>query len=192
MTLTINTDILKKHNISLEEFLVLYLGSSQTNVEKCISSLVEKNLGGKSTRPDILIAVSDNVKNLLATIIVDSDKKVINKEAEFLQLANKMRDLYPSGKKPGTTYMWRDSAAIIAHKLKTVVTKFNFHFTERQALEATKKYIASFNGNYQYMHLLKYFILKKDIGGELKSEFMSLIDNEDNQDITENDFVKMR
>ena len=57
----------------------------------------------------------------------------------------------------------KDSGIVIAQKLKTLVAKFGCSFTEEEALEATKKYIESFNGNYTYMRILKYFILKDEV-----------------------------
>ena len=76
---------------------------------------------------------------------------------------------------------------------KTLVVKYNFKFTEEEALEATKKYIESFNGNYRFMQLLKYFILKSDPNtGDIKSDFMSLIENKDDIEIKESDFCDIR
>lgn len=96
------------------------------------------------------------------------------------ELADKLRELYPKGRKEGTSYLWRDSHAKIANKLRTLVKKYNFKFTDEQAINATKRYIESFNGNYSYMQLLKYFILKKDKDtGEENSQLMSYIENED-------------
>ena len=78
--------------------------------------------------------------------------------------------------------MWRDSTAVIARKLKTLVVKYDYEFTEEQALKATKAYVESFNGDYTYMQLLKYFILKTMPDGEIRSDFMSYIENEGHED----------
>jgi hypothetical protein len=41
-------------------------------------------------------------------------------------------------------------------------------YPDEDIINATKKYVNSFNGNYQYMQLLKYFIWKNKVtGGEL-------------------------
>ena len=94
-----------------------------------------------------------------------------------------MRDLYPSGKKPGTNYSWKDSGIVIAQKLKTLVAKFRCSFTEEEALEATKRYIESFNGNYKYMSILMYFIYKnKNSEKEFDSQLLSYIENEAQSD----------
>ena len=94
-----------------------------------------------------------------------------------------MMQEYPEGKKGGTNYYWRGSLPEIVHKLKTVMAKYNFTFTKEQATNATKKYVESFNGDYKLMHLLKYFILKRDREtGDMKSEFMSYVTNENQVD----------
>ena len=106
------------------------------------------------------------------------------------ELADKLRELYPKGRKEGTSYLWRDSHAKIANKLRTLVKKYNFKFTDEQAINATKRYIESFNGNYSYMQLLKYFILKKDKDtGEENSQLMSYIENEDCTDAANDDWM---
>ena len=130
---------------------------------------------------------------MIGSIIVDSDKETINREEEFLDVAQSLRELYPKGKKPGTTYMWKDSNTIIAQKLKTLVVKFGYKFTKEQAIEATRRYIESFRGDYRYMQLLKYFILKTDRStGEIRSDFMSYIDNENQGEVNSNWLSEIR
>ena len=61
--------------------------------------------------------------------------------------------------------------------------KYGNKYTNEQIINATKKYVISFNGDYQYMQLLKYFILKTDNHtGELRSDFMSIIENGNQKD----------
>ena len=98
----------------------------------------------------------------------------------YENLAIKLRELFPEGKKAGTNYYWRDSVAIIAKRLKALVKKNGECFTDEQAITATKEYVSSFNGNYQYMQLLKYFISKqKVVDGTIEedSQLLSYIEN---------------
>lgn len=89
--------------------------------------------------------------------------------------------------------MWKDSNTIIAQKLKTLVVKFGYKFTKEQAIEATRRYIESFRGDYRYMQLLKYFILKTDRStGEIRSDFMSYIDNENQGEVNSNWLSEIR
>ena len=100
-------------------------------------------------------------------------------------LAAKLIELYPKGKKEGTSYMWRDSKSIIAKRLRALVKRYNVSFTDEQAINATKRYVESFNGNYKYMQLLKYFISKKTaIDGSIEetSQLLSYIENEGQED----------
>lgn len=182
MKLTIDQTILNKHNISIGEFMILYLSANSIDIKECIESIIKKNLADRNLFSENSIVVSDKVKDLITTIIIDSDKNVIDKDSEFLELANEMRELYPKGKKEGTTYLWRGTTAEVAKKLKTLVVKYGYSFSKEQVLKATKEYVNSFNGNYKRMRLLKYFVLKseKDADDNINiiSELMSLIENE--------------
>lgn len=187
MTITINDKVLEQYNLSVEEFLILYICSKEYNLKELLSIIIAKGYANIDLFDPNKAVISNNVKELISSIIIDSDKAIIDKAEDYIKVAKKMQDLFPKGKKEGTNYAWRDATAVIAKKLKTLVVKFNFTFTEEEALEATKKYVDSFNGNYKYMQLLKYFILKTEMNGDIKSEFMSLIEN---KDIDLNDDVK--
>ena len=105
----------------------------------------------------------------------------------FEEIADAMREVYPSGRKSGTNYMWRDSTAVIAQRLKSLVKKYKVSFTKEEAVDATKRYIAGYNGNYTYMQILKYFISKqKPIEGapaEQNSQFLSYLENKEGDTI---------
>lgn len=189
---SINKDVLEKYNLSMDEFLVLLLTYNKANIQEVKQSLVEKGLTDFSVFDDELV-ISSTTKDLITSITIDSDVKVLSKDKEFKELADKLKELFPKGKKAGTTYMWRDSTAVIARKLKTLVVKYDYQFTEEQAIKATKAYVESFNGDYTYMQLLKYFILKSLPDGEIKSDFMSYIENEGQEDeLSDNWLNEMR
>jgi hypothetical protein len=189
---SINKDVLEKNNLSMDEFLVLLLTYNKANIQEVKQSLVEKGLADFSVFDDELV-ISSATKDLITSISIDSDVKVLSKDKEFKELADKLKELFPKGKKAGTTYMWRDSTAVIARKLKTLVVKYDYQFTEEQAIKATKAYVESFNGDYTYMQLLKYFILKSLPDGEIKSDFMSYIENEGPEDeLSDNWLNEMR
>lgn len=180
MTITVADKILDKYNLSIEEFLILYICSKEYDIKELVDTIIAKGYADKNLYNPNTAIVSNNVKEIISSVIIDSDKAVIDKEEDYLRVAKKMQEIFPKGKKEGTTYAWRDCTAVIAKKLKTLVVKFDFKFTEEEALNATKKYVESFNGNYKFMQLLKYFILKNDTTtGDIKSEFMSLIENDD-------------
>lgn len=192
MTITVADKILDKYNLSIEEFLILYICSKEYDIKELIDTIIAKGYADKNLYNPNTAIVSNNVKEIISSVIIDSDKSVIDKEEDYLRVAKKMQEIFPKGRKEGTTYAWRDCTAVIAKKLKTLVVKFDFKFTEEEALNATKKYVESFNGNYKFMQLLKYFILKNDTTtGDIKSEFMSLIENKEDTEIN-NCFDEMR
>jgi len=104
----------------------------------------------------------------------------------FEQLAEKVQNEYPEGRRAGTQYMWRDSKRIIASRLKKFFLKWG-EYTDDEIVDATRRYVASFNGDYRYMQLLKYFIWKNEVIGnevELKSTLASYLENDDNTEST--------
>ena len=125
--------------------------------------------------------LSLETKETVQGILLDSDKLVNGKQDDFNALADKLREIFPKGNKAGTNYNWRSSTAEIARKLKNLVVKYNCKFTEEEAIEATKAYVSSFNGDYKYMKLLKYFLLKtpRNNNGdvEIESDFMTYLEN---------------
>lgn len=193
MRLTIDQKILENNDLTIGEFMILYLSANSIDIKSCIDSVVARGLADRNLFSKDNIIVSDKIKDLISTIAIDSDKNVIDRDDEFMELANELRELYPSGRKEGTTYMWRGTTAEIAKKLKTLVVKYKYSFTREQVVKATKEYINSFNGNYKKMRLLKYFILKSERDADdninVISELMSLIENEGQIDSQREDWV---
>lgn len=196
MKYIIDEDVCKKHNISLEGFL--YLLTLVLNKPITQDTIKEVwNLGAividKTSNGKILSASLDKTgENIVTEILEDS---VISRTTDnidrFLVLAQKLIELYPKGKKPGTAYMWRDSKIVIAKRLKSLYDRTKADFTDEQAINATKRYIESFNGNYTYMQLLKYFISKRAIidgATEEVSQLLSYIENEDSTQL-DNDWT---
>lgn len=193
MKLTIDQTILENNNLTLEEFLVLFLSAKEVDIGDISQSLIAKGFADKDLFSSGKLVISDKVKDLISTISIDSDKNVIDKDSEFTELATELREIYPAGRKDGTTYMWRGTTAEVAKKLKTLVVKYGFVINKESVIKATKEYVNSFNGNYRYMQLLKYFILKsvKDADGnvDIKSELMSIIENSGQLDDQREDWV---
>ena len=113
-------------------------------------------------------------------MIVDSDKKS-KPDERLTQLATRLKEVFPKGKKDGTNYYWADGVALIVRRLKLFFRKYGDTYTDEQIVKAAEKYVQGFNGNYTYMRLLKYFIFKEKVGaaGEVEgdSELISYIEN---------------
>jgi hypothetical protein len=198
MKYCINPDECKNFNIGVDTFLYLlslYLNKpidKNTISEICKEGLVDIDgfdINQQFINPRLNMQGLDTVEEILANskLITSNDT-----DTAFLNLAEQLIEIYPKGKKPGTSYMWRDSKSIIAKKLKNVANKYNISFTNQEAIDATRRYVASFNGNYTYMQLLKYFILKKDkFTGEENSQFLSYLENREEANTTISDIGEL-
>ena len=80
MKITIDSNILEQHNITLEEFLVLYLGANNADIKSISQEVIRKGLATRDLFSDNrYIVVSNKVKDLIASIIIDSDKNIVDK-----------------------------------------------------------------------------------------------------------------
>lgn len=195
MKFIIDNKKLEEYNLEIEEviyLMALYFRKDIT--DDIIKTLKKKGYvisynPGHKPQYKLTFTGSNLIENVLLTSeIGGSDKK----PERYEELAKKLRELYPEGRKPGTNYMWRDSNVMIAKKLKTVVKKYGDCFTDEEAIDATKRYIASFNGNYTLMQLLKYFILKNvNKCGEMEetSQLLSWIENKDSEKTIDSDWA---
>lgn len=93
----------------------------------------------------------------------------VKEEDRLIELATKMREVYPKGKMLNkrngqpTIYSFRGSTQMIAERMKTFFSRYG-NYSDEDIIDATKRYVASFNGNYQDwgFRTLKYFIFKDD------------------------------
>ena len=97
----------------------------------------------------------------LSSVLLDSDKDRQPQDRIEL-LASQMMELFPALKKAGSSQYFRGNRKDITLRLKKFFKLYGNRFSNSQILEATKKYVESFNGNYTYMRVLKYFIWKDE------------------------------
>lgn len=195
MKLFVDTDKVDK-DIGVDGLLyltALYLGCAIN--KETIDKLNNKGLifinSFKDGIPDDVSPTKESAEIVEGTY---ANMEISGKEDDdrFNNLADKLRELFPTGRKPGTQLQWRDSTKIIAQRLKIFVKKFDVKFTDEQAIEATKKYISGFNGNYQFMQVLKYFIMKagkEDGTSVVNSQLLSYMENTDCTDNFSDDWT---
>ena len=181
MKWVINSKVLEQYDLDIDEFTLLLFLARGKDIHKYINSLLAKGWIERNIFNPDQIVVSLDRKETVQSILLDSDELVNSKQDDFIALANELKEIFPEGRKAGTTYSWRGSTAEIARKLKNLVVKYGCTLTREEAIEATKAYVASFNGDYKYMKLLKYFLLKtpKNNNGdvEVESDFMAYLEN---------------
>ena len=196
MKYIIDTEILEREGIGLDEALYLLSVYKKKPINfNTVQKAKVENKVLKFENPRDSVKIIPKGQSYIESILAKSKIHVSSNNIErYRTLADKMREVYPKGIKPGTNYQWRDSTAIIADRLIKLVAKYNIEFTDEEAIDATKRYITSFNGNYRYMQILKYFISKqKPVEGapaEQNSQFLSFLQNKEciteNQDWTAN------
>lgn len=109
------------------------------------------------------VSLTDTAEHVVESLMASSSK--VASEERCVQLAEKLREIFPAGKKPGYAYTWRDSPSCIADRLNKFFMKYG-DYPDDRIIQVTKDYVDSFNGNYTYMQLLKYFIWKNKTTGE--------------------------
>ena len=170
MKIVLDTEVCKKEGKDIDValyLLSLLCGSKITlntfeKVRQQRLLLFEKMYDPRNPFPDY-VSLNVTGEHIVESLMASSNN--MSSEERYIQLAEKLREIFPAGKKPGYAYTWRDSVSCIADRLKKFFMKYG-EYTDEQVIEATKAYVASFNGNYTYMQLLKYFIWKNKVTGE--------------------------
>ena len=185
MKITFDTDVLKRYKLSLSQLLFLLLFSNPIKQEE-LDDLLKRELisykyenGKKSGK----FFIMNNTNSILESIAMDSSTDNNEKE-RIRELAIKLRELFPKGKKPGTNYYWRCNQVEVMNKLHFFIKETNNEYTNEVIIKATERYLKTYEYDKKYMQLLKYFIFKKD-SGEWKSELTSFIENLDQEGINE-------
>ena len=194
-TVCLNKKAAQQNGITIDEALLMLVILNKANLEGAERALIQKGLI-TAERNDLFQQVGWRLTNkgteVLDSVIMDSDKEQ-EPQDRLIQLATKLKEVFPKGKKDGTNYYWADGVALIVRRLKLFFKKYGNKFTDEQIIQAAEKYVQGFNGNYQYMRLLKYFIFKEKVGanGEVEgdSELISYIENAGQEEDLRNDWT---
>ena len=158
--MNITNEGLSKFGLTLEQVASLLLVSTEksaADIRDILDSLCAKGLCYKYTSndSDYLYYISNEGSELLQNL--DLYTKTKDNGIDYIGLAANLRTLFPKGVKPGTNSRWVDGIALVAKRLKQFTVKYG-DFEPDEIIEATKRYIASFNGDYSRMRTLRYFI----------------------------------
>ena len=193
MKIEVSDEICKKYNLSIEEALVL-IGlkySSQEVFQKLNKERFLLDLGSSIFNEETKYKLSRKANEALSCILAESTDVVAKRTTNIEELADKLRDIYPNGKIFNTNYYYRCNRQDIINKLKTFFKMYGTKYTDEQIINATQKYVNSFNGNYTYLKLLKYFIWKDERlkGESVQSLLADFIENESSEDTTNTDWT---
>lgn len=158
MNITINDDVCTKYGLSLPELLVI-LALKSDKLENTIASLESKGAIVSDVFEGYL--VTQRWDDIASSILLDSDKDRQSPD-RIANLATKLMEIFPKEKKSGTNHYFRGNTKDITLKLKKFFKLYGNKYSDEQVLSAAQAYVSSFNGNYTYMRILKYFIWKDD------------------------------
>ena len=194
-TICLNKKAAQQNGITIDEALLMLVIHNKADLERAEKTLIQK--GFITAEKNELFQqtgwrLTNKGTEVLDSVIIDSDKEQ-EPQVRLIQLATKLKEIFPKGKKDGINYYWADGVDIIVRRLKLFFKKYGNKFTDEQIVQAAEKYVQGFNGNYQYMRLLKYFIFKEKVGanGEVEgdSELISYIENAGQEEDLRNDWT---
>lgn len=160
MKYVIDEDVCSKYAMSLPEVLaVLLVKSCDGRLYETLSQVHDNLiLYTDKNSPNLITVVRNAFDDKVCKILLESDKAV-PKEDRCETLAIKLRALFPKGMKTGNS-AWRGNLREITLKLQKFFKLYGNKWTDEEIVSATERYVKSFNGDYTYMRILKYFILK--------------------------------
>ena len=198
ITISLNGEAIKQNGLTIGEVLVLIATQNKVDLEESKQKLI---LNGMLTaeRNDLFQAIgwkaTSKGADALNNVIIDSDKPTVTID-KLDNLAAELKKVFPTGKKEGTNLYWADGISLIVRRLKVFFKKYGTTYTDEQILQAAKEYVASFNGDYRFMKLLKYFIFKEKMGAnreiEPESELMTYIENAGQEDLNSGWLTEIR
>ena len=214
MTISLNKKACLNNGITLGEALLMLAIANKADLKKAEQDLIKKGLI-TAERNKLFQQIGWRLTNkgteIIDSVVLDSDKQQESQD-RLIKLATRLKKVFPEGKKDGTNYYWAEGVALIVRRLKLFFKKYDKFFTtmfEEEAhiytidqfndfiddriVQAAEKYVQGFNGNYQYMKLLKYFIFKEKIGAgsevEGDSQLISYMENYGQEEDLRNDWT---
>lgn len=184
MALTITEEGIKKNNTNLPLILLLALVESKVSLKELTKKAILESYISPAYNSNNEYFITKEGLNLLSSTITDSISTLSTTTVEnrLTLLAKELKNIFPKGKKEGTAFYWSEGEVLIVKRLKVFFRKYDINtYTNEQIIEAAKTYVESFNGDYKYMKLLKYFIFKEvrteESGVDIDSQLITYIEN---------------
>lgn len=161
MKITIDEGICEKNGIEVGELLMVLIIKLGDNVSELCTQMLNKEIIVTDNNISGNYLVTQRWNDVAETVLLDSDKD--RQSVDRLEnLVIQLQAIFPEGKKEGTSQYWRGNKREILLRLKKFFKLYDNTYTDEQILNATKNYVTNFNGNYNYMRVLKYFIWKDE------------------------------
>lgn len=158
MKITIDDKVCKENNMSMQELLAVLLVRISKNIPKLFEEMTKKEV---FVQDGIKYITTQRWSEVADTIILDSDKESMS-EDRLEKLSVKLQEVFPQGKKEGTSQYWRGNKREITLRLKKFFKLHGNTYTDDELVQAAKTYVEGYNGMYKFMRVLKYFIWKDE------------------------------
>lgn len=162
MKITIDEDSCKKVDLSIAETLMILLVKTGVDLHELLKSMKEKQiLVEENSLLGSSLLVTQRWNDLCEEAILSADDEVPKKD-RLNKLAKSLMEVFPEGKKEGTSQYWRGNVRDITLKLQKFFKLYGSKYSDDQILSAAQRYVSAHNGKYQFMRVLKYFIMKNE------------------------------
>ena len=164
MKLIIDEALCSKHKMTITEVLLALAVRSSENLQGELLNMQNREI---LVNDRGIYKVTQHWSDVLDELLSDSSGASEKTDEQLIMLAKQMREIFPQRKmldrmgRP-TPYYYRCNTSEVVRKLKKFFTIFG-NIPDSDIIDATKRYVASFHGDYTGMRLIKYFILKDDV-----------------------------
>lgn len=193
MTYTIDEKICNKKGLDLPSVLAIMLVKTGVNITSLFDELLKKEILVRDLFSSEFL-VTQKWDDICSSVLLESDTSIPTEE-RLETLVVQLMDLFPRGKKPANTPIyWRGNKKDNKLRMQKFFKLYGNKYSDDQIIDATKRYVESFNGDYSYMRTLKYFIWKdsKKVNSEGNiyieevSDLATWIENEGQEDLSDN------
>ena len=183
MKISIDEKKCLKHKLTIEELLVALMYRQVGNLEAVSENLVNREV---LTKQDGRYLVTQRWSDEIDDILCESTGNLNDNRLEAL--AKKIQELFPSGfkqdERTGTKYYHKSNKLAITQALKRFITNYG-DYSDDVILDATKRYVASFRGNYAPPFQMANYFVYKDLrskGGDITSQLATFIENKESDE----------
>lgn len=190
MTYTIDEKICNKKGLDLPSVLAIMLVKTGVNITSLFDELLKKEILVRDLFSSEFL-VTQKWDDICSSVLLESDTSIPTEE-RLETLVVQLMDLFPRGKKPANTPIyWRGNKKDNKLRMQKFFKLYGNKYSDDQIIDATRRYVESFNGDYSYMRTLKYFIWKdsKKLNSEGNmyieevSDLATWIENEGQEDL---------
>ncbi len=187
MKIVLDDNAIKNSGLTLNEFAYLFLYTNSLDVIEGAKSLKDKGLAFTSTEGLFDHKPTRTALSKYTNAVIAAEDNNLSSDEELADLAQKLKDIYPKGKKEGK-WPWTEGPALIIRRLKIFEKKYG-KYPAQDIIDATQKYVNDNFGS-QEMRLLKYFIFKEAVGAggdrESTSDLYTMLCNKEEDTQVEN------